>query len=148
MFDGPASISARVTARSGAYTGSSGPKQREQTPTGSSGNSVSQMRQRSAVAGITGTPSVRGSASDRVWHHAPLEQVAEASQGRFPQPLSMRSRTASSASSLVGLYKIKSSQHGSFGSRGDVARIPRENALRVLRCRRLDRGQARRDLVV
>src|SRR5579863_6628718 len=138
MLGGPASISARVTTRSGAYTGSSGPKQREQTPTGSSGNSVSQMRQRSAVAGITGTPSVRGSASDRVWHHAPLEQVAEASQGRFPQPLSMRSRTASSASSLMGLYKIKSREDGSFGGRGDVARISGQHAFRVLLRRRRD----------
>src|SRR5579863_7315863 len=106
------------------------------------------MRQRSAVAGITGTPSVRGSASDRVWHHAPLEQVAEASKGRFPQPLSMRSRTASSASSLVALYKRKSCEYSPFGSRGDVLRIAREDALRVPGRRGRDISQPGRDLVL
>src|SRR5205814_1069986 len=34
-----------------------------------------------------------GSSPGRVWHLALAEQVAEASQGRFPQPLSMRSGT-------------------------------------------------------
>src|SRR6266550_6599751 len=59
----------------------------------SSGYSAAQLRQRRAWAGISAPFSLTSSRArrlGRVWHLARLEQVAEASKGRFPQPLLMR----------------------------------------------------------
>ena len=54
MFGGPASISARVTrSASQSYTGSSGPKQRSQTPTAPGSYSASPTRQRITETGIS-----------------------------------------------------------------------------------------------
>src|SRR5918912_1538528 len=78
--------------------GSSGPKHRLQTPTASQAYSLSQTRQRRATAG-TAFSFLSLDTSFRACGSAGLgtllcEQVAEASTGRFPQPLSMRSGSA------------------------------------------------------
>src|SRR5689334_12343699 len=78
--------------------GSSGPKQRAQTPTASSVYSVSQTRHLRATAG-TALSFLSLETSSRACGSAGLgtllvEQVAEASSGRFPQPLSMPSGSA------------------------------------------------------
>src|SRR5919204_5695823 len=153
----------RVTVRrcsSRSYTGSSGPKQWEQTPTGSRPTCVSQTRQRSAVAGTTSSPFVLRSTSPellsqpgRAWHLARwTEQVAEASQGRFPRPLSMRGGTRPSPRSDCTEKSSRgdgrSRQHGSFGGGRDVRRVARQDAGRVARGRRHECSKTRAELVI
>src|SRR4051794_8250489 len=115
---------------------------------GSRGYWVSQTLQRSAVAGTSPAPFVRRSASMPGLAPHAIAQVAEASQGRHPQPLSMRSGTRCPTPSWPDYTKDSSPQDGSFGGRGDARGVAGQDALRVARRRRHDVAQPGGDLIV
>src|SRR3954452_9979631 len=115
---------------------------------GSRGYWVSQTLQRSAVAGTSPAPFVRRSASMPGLAPHAIAQVAEASQGRHPQPLSMRSGTHCPTPSWPDYTKDSSPEDGSFGGRGDARGIAGEHALRVPPRWRHDVVQPGGDLVV
>ena len=99
----------RSSSRS--YTGSSGPQHFSQAPTASRPSSWLQLRQRRLMAGIDSLLRLvalhRSERAARPVGTLRGAQVAEASSGRIPRPLLMRSGTNPALFLLFAVYKVK-----------------------------------------